>query len=200
MLQSLVLKVIGIPSKIYNIILMRYRKVKTGKNVRINGRIKIFGKGNVIINDNVSINSSVSSNPIGGDDYTILSTGPEGSITIGKNSGLSNVAIVSHSSIVIGENVKIGGSVHIYDTDFHSLDYKDRIREDKGKKAIPVRIGDNVFIGAFSIILKGVTIGKGSIIGAGSVVTKNVPEYEIWAGNPARHIRTVAETEGEKNA
>ena len=45
------------------------------------------------------------------------------------------------------------------------------------------------FIGAHSIVLKGVTIGKHSVIGAGSVVTKNIPDNEVWAGNPARFIR-----------
>ena len=48
-----------------------------------------------------------------------------------------------------------------------------------------------MFIGANSIILKGVTIGERSIIGAGSVVTKNIPDDEIWAGNPAKFIRKI---------
>jgi len=52
-------------------------------------------------------------------------------------------------------------------------------------------IEDNVFIGANCIILKGVKIGDRSIIGAGSVVTKNVPSDQIWAGNPAKFIREI---------
>ena len=55
----------------------------------------------------------------------------------------------------------------------------------------PVKIEDNAFVGARSMILKGITIGKNSIIGAGSVVTKSVPENEIWAGNPARFVRKI---------
>ena len=50
-------------------------------------------------------------------------------------------------------------------------------------------IGEDVFIGAHSIILKGVTIGARSIVGAGSVVTKDIPADEVWAGNPAKCIR-----------
>ena len=52
-----------------------------------------------------------------------------------------------------------------------------------------VRIEDDVFIGLNVIICNSVTIGKGSIIGAGSVVTKDIPPYQVWAGNPARFIK-----------
>jgi acetyltransferase-like isoleucine patch superfamily enzyme len=54
-------------------------------------------------------------------------------------------------------------------------------------------ICDNVFIGAHSIVLKGVTIGENSIIGSGSVVTKSIPANQIWAGNPAKIIRNISE-------
>lgn len=53
----------------------------------------------------------------------------------------------------------------------------------------PVVIGDNVWIGEYAAILKGVTIGRGSIVASHSVVTKNVPEYVIVAGNPARVVK-----------
>lgn len=56
-----------------------------------------------------------------------------------------------------------------------------------------VKIGDNVFLGANSIVLPGVTIGNGAIIGAGSVVTKDVPDNTVVAGNPAKIICTVEE-------
>ena len=54
-------------------------------------------------------------------------------------------------------------------------------------------IKDHAFIGAHSLILKGVTIGKYSVVGAGSVVTKSIPDGEIWAGNPAHFIRKLSE-------
>jgi acetyltransferase-like isoleucine patch superfamily enzyme len=55
----------------------------------------------------------------------------------------------------------------------------------------PVFIHDDVWVGAMSIVLKGITIGEGSIVGAGSVVTKDVPPWTIVAGNPAKIIREI---------
>ena len=55
-----------------------------------------------------------------------------------------------------------------------------------------VYIGENVFIGVNAIICNSVTIGDGAIIGAGSVVTKNIPPYQCWAGNPAKYIKNRA--------
>ena len=63
--------------------------------------------------------------------------------------------------------------------------------DQKCKVKSPVIIEDNVFIGARSIILKGVTIGRNSIVGAGSVVTKSIPSNQIWGGNPAKFIRNI---------
>jgi acetyltransferase-like isoleucine patch superfamily enzyme len=60
--------------------------------------------------------------------------------------------------------------------------------EETIKKA-PVHIKKGAFVGAHCLILKGVTIGENSIVGAGSVVTKDIPDHEIWGGNPARLLR-----------
>lgn len=57
------------------------------------------------------------------------------------------------------------------------------------RKCKPVVIGDDCFIGAGTMILKGVTIGARSVIGAGAVVTKSIPSDEVWAGNPAKLIK-----------
>lgn len=62
------------------------------------------------------------------------------------------------------------------------------VREGGGGKSCPICIGDNVFIGARAIILKGVTIGEGSVIGAGAVVAKDIPPFSIAVGNPVRVI------------
>lgn len=174
----------------YNVFLFKYRNVGYLKFPHINGRIVINGRGKIIIGNNVRINSSMLSNPIGGDTKTILSADEGAVIEIGDNTGISNSAIVCKNRIIIGNNVKIGGGVKIYDTDFHSIIYEERISiENDIPQNRSIEIKQGSFIGAFSIILKGVTIGEKSIIGAGSIVTKDIPDGEIWAGNPAKFIK-----------
>jgi acetyltransferase-like isoleucine patch superfamily enzyme len=147
--------------------------------------------GKCTIGKNFKMNNGIQSNPIGCYAPCTLFVGKGAQLTIGNNVGISQTALICHHSISIGNNVKCGGGVKIYDTDFHSLNPQIRASKDdqKDKKKLPVVIEDNVFIGAYSIILKGVTIGKNSIVGAGSVVTKSIPANEIWAGNPASFIR-----------
>ncbi len=111
---------------------------------------------------------------------------------MGKNSGMSGTLIYCSSCIKIGDYVNIGGGTRIIDTDFHSLDWRDRrVFNETNAKSVPVYIGDDVFIGAGCIICKGVSIGARSIIGAGSVVTKSIPPDQIWGGNPAEFIRNI---------
>lgn len=181
--------------KMINVILNRRalkgNRVLIGRSLSINGRIYIIGN-NIIIGDSVRINSSYKFNPIGGDVRTMLITHNDGRITIGNNVGISNSTIVAKQSVTIEDHVLIGGSCKIYDTDFHSLEYDYRMQKpDMHIKSAPVLIKNGAFIGAHSIILKGITIGEKSIVGAGSVVTKDIPDGEIWAGNPAKFIRKV---------
>ena len=177
---------------IWNSFILRYREVSFGKNLKINGKIYIFSDrtSRVVLGDNVRINSSLSSNPIGGNEKTILVANDGGLIEIGANVGISNSVIVAKQSVVIEKNVYVGGNTKIYDTDFHWIDMKERL-EKSGGVCKPVHICEGAFIGAHCIILKGVTVGKGAVIGAGSVVTKNVPENQVWAGNPAKYIKNI---------
>ena len=190
-LKSIVLKTIAIPEKIHNFIVLRRRKVECCGKVNIRGRIKIFGRGKIFFGKGVKINSKLAANPIGGDTQTVLFCDKGAELVVGNNTGMSNCAIVAKQSVTIGNNVKIGGSVKIYDNDFHALDATERNFGSDKPKCAPVVIKDGAFIGAFSIILKGVTIGENSIVGAGSVVTKNIPDNEIWAGNPAKFIKKI---------
>jgi len=168
------------------------RKVKFDIYPKISGKLLITGGGEIKFGKHVRINSGQKSNPIGGDNRVIFSVYDNAVLTIGDYTGISNSAIVCNKEVVIGKHVKIGGGTKLYDTDFHNL-LPEKRRDEFSDIAIskPIKIHDNVFIGAHSIILKGVIIGENSIIAAGSVVTKNVPKNVIWGGNPAKFIREI---------
>lgn len=110
--------------------------------------------------------------------------------------------IWSAEHIEIGDRVLISHNVSIFDSLTHPVSAKKRhqqfceIISSGHPKSIdlevaPVKIGNDVWIGCMSVVLKGVTIGEGAIVGAGSVVTKDVPPYTIVAGNPAQVIREI---------
>lgn len=119
----------------------------------------------------------------------IKALAPKSIIQIGDNVGVSGCTI-SGKHIIIGNNVLIGSGVLITDSDAHPI--HPRLRHD-GNYIVtaPIVIEDDVFIGARSIILKGVTIGKGAVVGAGSVVTKDIPGMSIVGGNPAKVISQI---------
>ena len=173
-----------------NMLLLKDYNVSS-PNIKIDGEIFICGKGSLLIGENVSINSGGIYNPAAGDGHTYFNL-YNGSLIIGNNVGMSNVAITTSEKIEIGDGVAIGAGCIIADTDFHPIGYEDRMDDNKAAiRTAPIVIGKGVFLGARCIILKGVTIGEKSVIGAGSVVTKDVPAGELWAGNPARFIRKI---------
>ena len=146
----------------------------------------------IVLGDNFAMNNGLAGNCIGYNSPCIFRA-EGGNINIGDNVGMSQTVLVAKSGgdITIGNNVLIGGGVKIYTSDFHSLDYMDRRNRQidvKNRKTSAVSIGDDCFIGAGTIILKGVTIGPRVVIGAGSVVTKSIPADSIAAGNPCSVI------------
>lgn len=168
-----------------------------GAGLRVDGRTywRIEPDAHISLGDHVKINSRFESNWVGGCAPCVFHASGRGRIEVGNGSGCSFAVLSSRQSIWIGEHVKIGGNVRIFDHDYHSLNYQLRriwSEDIKDCRSAPVRIGNDVFIGAQAIILKGVDIGDRAIIGAGSVVTRSIPKDEIWAGNPARYIKAVA--------
>jgi maltose O-acetyltransferase len=115
------------------------------------------------------------------------------SITIGEGTWINNnlSVIAEHSQISIGSNCLIGLSVEVIDSDFHGLKVTERGLSDPERRARPVSIGNDVFIGSHVKIMKGVTVGDGAVIASGSLVTKDVPPRVVAAGNPARVIREI---------
>ncbi|MFD9627383.1 sugar O-acetyltransferase [Peribacillus muralis] len=98
-----------------------------------------------------------------------------------------NCTILDMAQVRIGDNCMIGPNVGLY-TAGHSIEPKER---NKSGYAIPITIGNDVWIGGSCVILPGITIGDNSIIAAGSVVTKDVPANAIVAGNPARVLKNI---------
>lgn len=123
-------------------------------------------------------------------------------IHIGSRTHVGGGTIIdAATSIQIGDDVLVGFNVLIADHDSHSLKFEERkndvrdwirgMKDWTHVKRSPVRIEDKAWVGAHSIILKGVAVGEGAVVGAGSVVTNDVPPYTIVAGNPAKKIGEV---------
>ena len=99
-----------------------------------------------------------------------------------------NLTVLDEAPVTIGSHVFIGPGCSLL-TAVHPLDAQER---NKGtEKALPVTIGDNVWLGGNVTVLPGVTIGEGAVVGAGSVVTRDVPPRTVVAGNPAHIIRSL---------
>lgn len=110
----------------------------------------------------------------------------QGTLNIGENNFFNNnVSITSLGKITIGNSCKIANNVVIVD---HDHDYSNKF---VGFRVGKVIIGNHVWIGANSVVLKDVTIGDGSVVAAGSVVTKSIPQNVIVAGAPAKIIKKV---------
>lgn len=151
-------------------------------------------RSGIVIGRNLRMNNGNADNCIGFSARCTLVATDGGHIRIADNVGMSQTALCAvGADITIGSHTLLGGGVKIYSSDFHSLNYQDRrdykIADKENRRSAPVAVGCDCFIGAGSIILKGVTIGDRTVIAAGSVVTKSIPADCIAGGNPARVIR-----------
>lgn len=127
----------------------------------------------------------------------------DGRIEIGHHTGIYDRSVIgSVNSIRIGNCVMISNHVHIYDNNNHpispSLRHEMSMQGLRGEQwrwthseSAPVIIEDDVWIGEYALILKGVTIGKGAVVAAHAVVTKDVPPMTVVAGNPARVVKEI---------
>lgn len=162
--------------------------------------LDIHPESNVKIGDDFTFTSGECINPLCRNQRgCIVAERPSSIIEIGHHVGMSSPCLWAKERITIGNYVKIGGDCIFMDSDAHNLDW--RIRNSQMMispmesldihtcKCAPIVIEDHVLIGARSIILKGVTIGHGSVIGAGSVVVKDIPANCIAAGNPCVVIK-----------
>jgi acetyltransferase-like isoleucine patch superfamily enzyme len=159
--------------------------------------LRAFGitiKRNVIIRPNVFVSKGFSNGKKGKisiDDDCELSQGVVlkaygGEINIGKNTFLGEYVIIyGHGSVEIGEHTLIAMHTCIISSN-HTVPDKDTLIRSQPDILLPVKIGNDVWIGAGAKILGGVTIGDGCVIGAGAVVSKSLPPYSIAMGVPAQ--------------
>ncbi|MDD4530476.1 MAG: DapH/DapD/GlmU-related protein [Candidatus Gracilibacteria bacterium] len=91
--------------------------------------------------------------------------------------------IQASNGIIMGNNVLLAPGVHLISASHDFSNYN------KDTKSPPIKIGSNVWIGSYSVILPGINIGDNVIIGAGSIVTKNIPSNSIAVGNPCKVIK-----------
>ena len=171
---------------------LKTKKIEVGKNVQFYG-LAIFSRTSdsfISVDNHTSFRSSAHSNLIGIKGKCIVAThGPGATIIIGKNCGFSGTVIGALQKIVIGNYVLCGANTLITDFDCHGIAPAKRL--DSCGESKEVIIGNNVFIGYGSTILKGVTIGENSVIGANSVVTKSIPANVIAGGNPCKVLKAI---------
>lgn len=170
-------------------------KFRFRKNVHFAGLTYIYAdkKSSIVFKgEKTWVNNYTVSNMFGLYQRTTFYAKDGGEISIGSHCGISGVSFCASDRITVGNYVQIGANTKIMDNDMHSLDYMERRVDDRSnirKKAIS--IGDDCFIGANCIILKGTTLGRNCVVGAGSVVHGEFPDNVIIAGNPARIIKNI---------
>lgn len=165
----------------------RYRCKKVGKNLLLSFKVPLTTPNLLMyFGDNCSIN--------GYSTFGAAAINENPTLVVGNNTTLAYLVTISVGERVeIGDDCLIADRVFIADNHGHPLDPERRRQRKKvlPEEIKPVKIGNNVWIGYQSAILRGVTIGDNSIVGANSVVTKDIPPNTIVAGNPARIVRTL---------
>jgi len=191
-------------SRIHRVIIgiqLRKMGLVLGNSVVFHGRpiVTLVPGSSISISDRVVLTSDSRRTALGVARPIILRTmSPAASIEIGAESGLSGTTICAVHSVRLGRRVLVGADVMIADTDFHPVDVYPRthVPLPPGDPSDRIDIEDDVFIGARSIILKGVHIGAGSVIGAGSLVTKDIPAQVVAGGWPAKVLRPLMSADG----
>lgn len=193
-LFALLKKIRGVPGKMRK----EYKLRQFRKNAEIGENLNISQDANCFAEQRGMIRIGNHCRVYG----TLLSQG-SGRLQIGDNSCIYNRTIIGSSeSIQIGRCVIISNHIHIYDNNNHPVSpvarhamcmggFEGDPWKWKHAESAPIVIEDDVWIGEYAAILKGVTIGKGAIVAAHSVVTKDVPPYTVVAGNPARVVKEI---------
>jgi acetyltransferase-like isoleucine patch superfamily enzyme len=174
-----------IPEKFFYVPVFKARCERCGKGLSlpngipwVEGNLRIEIGEKVMLDDNIFVSGRAVEKPV---------------LTIGDRTGVGyKTAFSVGKRIEIGNDVMIAGGCFIADNDGHPLDPARRLKKESlsEEDIKPIRIEDNSWIGIGAVILKGVTIGTGSVVTANSVVTRSVPPYSMVIGVPARVIMT----------
>lgn len=156
--------------------------------------LTIGENASVCIGYGFAVSSGDNQNPLCANSRCSIHVANNAKLIIGNMSGISGGCIWATESIRIGNHVNIGANCIIIDGDIHNTDWSLRHIDRTSEKPVPynhkpIVIEDDVWLGANTIVLKGVTLGARSIIAAGSVVTKDIPADCVAAGNPCRVLK-----------
>jgi|TARA_B100001094_G_C18176328_1_gene798089 acetyltransferase-like isoleucine patch superfamily enzyme len=182
--------------------LLRFKKTKIGKNFYSEGRIKISTPNNIynnlIIGDNVLIMGDVEfllrgngkifiGNNVKIDNHVRLLAANDAKLEIKSNTNIGKATVInSGADITIGENVLISGNCYIQSSS-HSFK-KDNLIKSQKHEHEKIEIENDVWLGAGSIVLKGIKVAKGTVLGANSLLNIDTDENSIFAGSPAKKI------------
>ena len=192
-----------------------YNRARLGLKDRMNKRrVKSYG-ANTVIQGYVDARGSNCEITIGNEctlQGLLVTEHNDATISIGNNVfiGANTVLDCAHA-IVLEDDVLVSYECLLLDSNNHSQNFDTRKNDlpdvKNGREynwsaipSKPIRICRGAWVGARSIILKGVTVGEGAIVGAGSVVTKDVEPYTIVGGNPARVVKVIPETDRKRLA
>ena len=173
---------------------------KLGTRVSFSKEIEMLHPEKIVIGNESTIgrfcnfegNSSITiANRVVIEQSVIIKSGkyPNGEIKVGDDSYIGpNCYLDGVGGITISSDVLISPNCKLITSQHNYSDYKSKINL-QGREFSCISVGKDVWIGSNSVILPGIKIGDGAVIGAGSVVTKNVGEFEVVAGNPAKRIK-----------
>jgi acetyltransferase-like isoleucine patch superfamily enzyme len=162
-----------------------------------NGLLLLEGMPKIIGNLRITIGTRV--HLYGEQVWIAAGDGSPKTLEIGDESGIGfGTEFIVGTAIKVGRHVKIANRVSFIGYDGHPLDPFARARhEPPGTEGISsITVNDYAWIGSGSIIMKGVTIGRGAVVATGSVVKMSVPELAVVSGNPAKVVRQIAAPEG----
>lgn len=180
-LKMLLVRLISLVVLTYYKLLLGAR-LELGKGVITNHKLKISGPGRVIISDEANLWAFCEPN-------NLQTFSSDAEIRIGKKTRLNGSTIQARQLISIGDDCLLG-STQLLDNDFHHLAPSRR----RDKSQVPtksIHIANNVWLAGQSAVLKGVNIGNDSVVGFRAVVTKDVPEGVVVAGNPAVVVKNL---------